>query len=164
MKIAVVSDSHDHVWNMRRFVAQANDLGVQVILHCGDLISAFMLEELDWFNGSAVHMVQGNNAGDQFLLSKRLADRKGFMHHHGWLGRMEFSGMTVCWVHDPDIAESLVHSQEFHLVCFGHTHRFYMEKVGKSLLLNPGEILGKKEAPGWALVETEGGHVERVFI
>ena len=152
MKIAVFSDSHDHIWNMRKAVKQASALGVEVILHCGDLISPFMLEELDPFPGE-IHLVYGNNAGDQTLLTRHCAQRKGHVLHHGRLGRLETNGASIAWLHDPATAYLVARSGEFDLVCYGHTHRWRLEEAGGTVLLNPGEILGKKEPAGWALVE-----------
>jgi putative phosphoesterase len=152
VKIAVISDSHDHIWNTRKAIEQANILGAEVMLHCGDMVSPFMLEEFDRFNGR-FHLVLGNNPGDQILLMKSVLSRKDKVEFHGWFGRIEVSGMAIAFIHDPLEARHIARSGDFPLVCFGHTHRWLMEDMGGSLLLNPGEILGKKERPGWAMVE-----------
>ncbi len=157
MKLAIFSDSHDHVWNTRKAVSQAIDLGVEMIIHCGDLISPFMLEELDPFPGE-IHLVYGNNVGDQTLLTKHCAQRNGHVQHHGWLGRLDLKGFSLGWLHDPSMAYLAARSGEFRLVCWGHTHRWRLERVNDgAILLNPGEILGKKEPAGWALVEIAQG-------
>jgi putative phosphoesterase len=163
MKLAVVSDSHDHIWNMRRAVEQANALGVEVMLHCGDLISPFMFEELDAFRG-VMHLILGNNPGDQVLLTRSCLERSQTVTLHGWAGRLEIDGLDVAWVHEPDLARSLARSGDYRLVCFGHTHRWHMEEIGETVLLNPGEILGKKEPAGWALVELPGLKVQRILL
>lgn len=162
MKIAVISDSHDHIWNMRRMVQQANDLGVELMIHCGDLISPFMLEELDAFRGK-IHLIFGNNSGDQVLLMKRLKTRPQ-VQFHGWLGIITAGGLRVAFVHAPEIANSIARSGEFDMVFFGHTHLWHMEKIKGTILLNPGEIMGKKEPAGWALIDSETREVEQVLI
>ena len=162
MKIAVVSDSHDNIWNMRKVVSQANDAGAELMIHCGDLISPFMLEELDAFRGH-VHLILGNNSGDQVLLMKRLASRSGHITFHGWHGRIEAGGLRLGFVHAPEIACSMAGSGEFDMVFFGHTHLWKRDVVGRTLLLNPGEIMGKKEPSGWALVDTGEFSARRMF-
>ena len=67
MKIAILSDSHDNIPNLRMAVELCNKRGTGMIIHCGDLISPFMLDELAEFTG-AVHLIYGNNAGDQHLI------------------------------------------------------------------------------------------------
>lgn len=152
MKIAVISDSHDHIWNTRRAVEQANRLGVEAIIHCGDLVSPFMLEEFDKFQGM-MHLILGNNPGDQTLLMQSLSSRQGRVELHGWFGTIELGGISIAWIHSPVEARHIARSGDFTLVCCGHTHRWSMEDMGGTLLLNPGEILGRKEQPGWALIE-----------
>ena len=163
MKIAVVSDSHDHIWNMRKMVAQANDAGVELMIHCGDLISPFMLEELDLFQGH-IHLILGNNSGDQVLLMKRLRKREQQVTFHGWMGQVEADGMNFGFVHAPDIAAVIARSGDFDMVFFGHTHLWKQERVGNTILLNPGEIMGKKEPAGWALIDTGSGCIRHVLI
>ena len=161
MKIAVLSDSHDHIWNMQRMIAQARKQGVGLMIHCGDLISPFMLEEMDSFTGN-IHLVAGNNTGDQILLMKRLKTRPNITFH-GLLGQISAGSMRIAFVHAPDIAASIAKSGDFHLVCYGHTHLWHKEEVGKTILLNPGEIMGKKEPAGWALVDTETGEITQIL-
>ncbi|HID97602.1 MAG TPA: YfcE family phosphodiesterase [Thermodesulfobacteriaceae bacterium] len=163
MKIAVFSDSHDHIWHMRKAVQQANRLGAEKIIHCGDLVSPFMLEELDFFYGE-VHLVFGNNTGDQFLLTRNCLVKGSKVDLQGWMGRLELDSVSLLWVHDPHIAESIARSNEYQVVCFGHTHRWRLEQVGRTLLLNPGELLGRKEPPGWGLLDTEKKRVEHILL
>ena len=66
MRIAILSDTHDHIPNLRSAVTYCNAYSVQMMIHCGDLISPFMLDELARFGG-AVHLVYGNNIGDARL-------------------------------------------------------------------------------------------------
>jgi len=163
MKFAVMSDSHDHIWNLRRAVAQAQALGAEVIIHCGDLVSPFMLEELDPFPGR-IHLVLGNNAGDLVLLTRYCLARRDKVQLHGWFAVMDFGGISIACVHDHHLARSLARSGDFRLVCFGHTHHWHVERLGSALLVNPGEILGRKESPGWALVDSEILEVTHVLL
>ena len=85
MRIAVLSDSHDHIPNLRRAVIRANQEGADLLIHCGDLISPFMLPYLHAFNGP-VHLIYGNNAGDQHLIATRCGSKFGNIRHHGFHG------------------------------------------------------------------------------
>jgi len=164
MKIAVISDTHDHILNMNKAIKQINESGAEHLLHCGDLISPFMLEELDKCE-CKVHLVFGNNPGDQFLLSKKLQARKGHMLHYGWRGQIDLNNRKISWIHDPHLAYALARTGEFDLVCFGHTHRWHLERLKNNcVLLNPGEILGKKEKPGWALVDLDSMEIAQVEL
>ena len=52
----------------------------------------------------------------------------------------------------------------FDVVCCGHNHRYQVEKIGNSLLVNPGELLGKDDNPGFCILDCATLNVERVEV
>ncbi|MFW5874598.1 MAG: metallophosphoesterase family protein [bacterium] len=38
MKIAVMSDTHDNIWNVRRVLGIVKNSKAEAIIHCGDII------------------------------------------------------------------------------------------------------------------------------
>ena len=69
MKIAIISDSHEHWDNLRHAINLANK-NCDVLLFSGDLMAPGNgLAALKTFNGP-VHMVFGNNDGDKYKLTK----------------------------------------------------------------------------------------------
>ena len=163
MKIAVLSDSHDNIPNLRGAVAIINELGVSVLIHCGDLISPFMLDELVLFNGT-VHLVYGNNAGDQHLISQACGVRFPAITHHGVLGFVEAGGLKIAFTHYPQMARGLFLQENFDVVCCGHNHRYQVESHGNSILINPGELLGKDAQPSFCVLDCETRKVERIDV
>jgi hypothetical protein len=70
MRVAIVSDIHDHVWRLAGVLAHASDCEAMVC--CGDLCSPFVIAQLaEGFEG-ALHVVFGNNDGDRFTISSVL--------------------------------------------------------------------------------------------
>lgn len=163
MRIAVLSDSHDHIPNLHRAVHRANQAQADLLIHCGDLISPFMLRYLHAFNGP-VHLIYGNNTGDQHLISTRCGTVFENIHHHGTHGAITAGGWRIAFIHYPELARELARSGEYHLVCYGHDHLFHSERVGACLLVNPGDLLGKDEDPSFALVDLEEKMVHREFV
>jgi len=163
VRIAIMSDSHDHIPNLRRAVRYCSGYGVSMIIHCGDLISPFMLEELARFGG-AVHLVYGNNVGDQHLISSACGVRFPSITHHGVLGMVEAAGLAIGFTHYPQLARGLASQGRFDVVCCGHNHRYGVEEVGNTLLINPGELLGKDDTPGFCILDCGGRTVERVEV
>jgi len=163
MRIAILSDTHDHIPNLRAAVTYCNSYNAQMLIHCGDLISPFMLEELARFGG-AVHLVYGNNVGDQHLISQMCGVKFPSISHHGTLGAVEAGGRKIAFTHYPEMARGLTHQGMFDIVCCGHNHRYAVEKIGNSMLVNPGELLGKGDQPGFCILETSTLEVERVEV
>ncbi len=162
MLIAVMSDSHDNIWKMKEAVSLVQEKRAGMVIHCGDLVAPFMLFELEKI-GAPVHAVFGNNDGDQFLLMK-VASSLSNITFHGLFGSVDCQGDSVAFTHYKEVADGLVQKQEHGVVCYGHTHEHYAEKIGNALLLNPGEIMGMGGKPGFCLVETSTGEFEEVLI
>ncbi len=163
MRIAIISDTHDHIPNLRAAVTYCNAYGVQLMIHCGDLISPFMLIELAEFSGP-VHLIYGNNVGDQHLISQSCGTRYANITHHGTLGAVEAGGLRFAFQHYPQLARSIAMQGTFDVVCCGHTHRYQVEEVGTCLLINPGDLHGGKKQPGFVILETATRDIERVDI
>jgi len=163
MRIAILSDTHDHIPNLRAAVTFCNAYSVAMLIHCGDLISPFMLDELAPFGG-AIHLVYGNNAGDQHLISQFCGTRFPAITHHGVLGMVEAGGCRIAFTHYPQMARGLASQGLFDVVCCGHNHLHKVETVGETLLVNPGELLGKDDQPGFSILDTTSMAVERVEV
>ncbi|MDD2464631.1 MAG: YfcE family phosphodiesterase [Desulfobulbus sp.] len=163
MRIAVLSDSHDQIPHLHLAVQRANQMQADLLIHCGDLISPFMLRYLHAFNGP-VHLIYGNNAGDQHLISSRCGKIFVNIHHHGIHGSITAGGWRIAFIHYPELARELARSGEYHLVCYGHDHIFHSERQGACLLVNPGDLLGKEDVPSFALVDLEQGVTHREFV
>ncbi len=163
MKIAIISDTHDHIGNMRGAVRYCNENDVEVMIHCGDLISAFMLMEVARFKGDA-HLIYGNNAGDRHAIAQACGNRFPGICHHGVMGDVVAGGLRVAFTHYPDIGNAIACQGLFDVVCFGHNHRYHVGKVGNCLVVNPGEMLGKDRQPGFCILDSETLSVERVEV
>lgn len=162
MRIAIISDSHDHIPNLQRAVKRANQEHAELLLHCGDLISPFMLSHLQAFQGP-VHLIYGNNAGDQHLIASRCAAMADIVHH-GFHGTLTAGSLRIALQHYPDQARELARSGTFNLVCCGHDHIYAVEQINGCLLINPGDLLGKDAQPAFAMLDTADFSVRRIAV
>ena len=64
MKIAVISDIHDNIWNLQKALAMPELQATEAMLCCGDLCSPFVIHLLGRAYSGPVHIVFGNNDGD----------------------------------------------------------------------------------------------------
>ncbi|MDY6824736.1 MAG: YfcE family phosphodiesterase [Thermodesulfobacteriota bacterium] len=163
MRIAVMSDTHDNIPNLRHALVEIRTQGCEMIIHCGDFVAPFMLTELDKA-GIPVHGVFGNNDGDQYLLTKNTYITHKNITLHGTVGQLDAEGCAIALMHDGIIAEDLAVAGRFEIVCYGHYHIFMEKKVSDTLLLNPGELLGKDDDAGFCIVDTRTLAVERVVV
>lgn len=163
MKIAVMSDSHDHIWNLRKALGIICSRNCDTIIHCGDFVAPFVFKE---FIEAKIPLqaVFGNNDGDRYLLTKTAADSKGLITLYSLVGECAFEGRRIAFTHEWPVAEGLAAAGGYDLVCFGHSHQYDQDRIGATIVLNPGEIMGKDGDPGFCIVDTEGLRIERVDI
>jgi len=163
MILSVMSDTHDHIWNLRKALELIKERGAEAIIHCGDFVAPFMLKELEQA-AIPVHGVFGNNDGDQYLLTKLSMTELSSITLYGLLGELELDGFRVAFTHYRPVADGLVATGRFDLVCFGHSHEAFLDKKGETVLLNPGEVMGKDGFPGFYFVDTLSRTYERVSL
>ncbi len=154
MRLAVLSDTHDQIWHLERALPALVE--ADAVLHCGDLCSPFLLKRLaEGVQGKPVHVVWGNNDGDRLLLS-RVAAQVGHVRLHGEFASLTLGGLRIAMTHYPDVARAVALGGGFDVVCYGHDHRQYHGWVGRTLLLNPGELFGGLSGRStWAWLDTE---------
>ena len=151
-KIAVLSDSHDNIWNLARALEQVADAQADLLLHCGDFVAPFVMVQLaDAFPGP-IHGVFGNNDGDARQLLRQ-AQKRDNVTLHGHFAELNLDGLRVALNHYPDVARPLAESGRYDVVFYGHNHCQNWERVGACQLINPGEIMGKGGAPSWGLFD-----------
>ena len=163
MILAVMSDTHDNIWNLRKTLMLVKEHRAEAIIHCGDFIAPFMLKELNQAN-IPVHGVFGNNDGDKFLLTKLSLTSLSHITLYDPVGELNLEHFKVAFTHYKAVAEGLAATGRFDLVCFGHTHEASLDNVGGAVLLNPGEVLGKDGDPGFYLVDTAKHNYDRIRL
>ena len=139
MKIGILSDIHDNVWNLRRALTALRD--VDAVICCGDLCSPFIVGLLaEGFPERPIHIVFGNNDGDLFRIAQGAA-RWDHVRLHGEVFAGELGGKRFFVNHYPTIARAVT-TEEHDVICYGHDHLFRIEQKGAALLVNPGPIMG----------------------
>lgn len=140
MKIAIFSDIHDHVWNLKTALSQVQE--ADVLLCLGDLCSPFIVDLLaKGFPDKPIHIIFGNNDGDHFRIHAKTR-LFPMVQVHGEIFQSEIDGCSLYANHFNYIALPIAQSGQYDVVCFGHNHRHQVERFGKTLAINPGPILG----------------------
>jgi putative phosphoesterase len=137
VKAGILSDSHDH----REGAAGALDVflreGVRLVLHLGDVCSPALLEPIRAC-GIPLLGVFGNNDADRSGL--QAVSGNGFRRGpHS----CEIGGRRILMSHSFDELQGEIgEGGKFDLILFGHTHRPLTMRVGRALVINPGEACG----------------------
>ena len=141
MKIGIISDTHDHVERIKKAIGILNKEKIQLAYHLGDICSPFVLP---LFKGLKCNIkgIFGNNDADIFKLVNRVP--KNFSFHDRFFVE-EVNGKKICLFHgDPEeLAINQFESGKYDLLLRGHNHVAEIRRNEKTLMINPGSLIGK---------------------
>ena len=160
MRVAILSDVHDNIWKLETLLAE---LEADLLIFCGDFCAPFTLAQIAEGFDQPIHVIFGNNDGDQFLLA-RVAG--GFPHVtlHGDFAELTIDGKRVAVTHYPEIGKALARGDNYDLVCHGHSHERSLEWVGQTLRVNPGEVMGRFGLSTYAIYDTSDGQAHLIRV
>jgi uncharacterized protein len=161
MKIAIMSDIHDNIWKLSDALLRTGE--AKALLFLGDFCAPFTLKQMAENFDGPVHVVWGNNDGDKWLLT-RIANEAGNVTLYGEFADINIEGRHIAMTHYPHIARPLADGGEYDLVLYGHDHNVRLERVKNTLLLNPGEVMGRLGKSTFALYDTVSGDAEIVEV
>jgi hypothetical protein len=138
MRIGVVSDTHNHLRNVRRIVDLFNAAAVDRVVHTGDITHAGTLALFAGLEAELVG-VFGNNDLERSALAET-AERHGLRLAEPPLS-LTWDERRVLVLHDPHfLRDDQLDAHD--VVLHGHTHRPVHERRSGALVFNPGECAG----------------------
>jgi putative phosphoesterase len=136
MRIGILSDTHDRVKRTARAVALLRDEGAEVLIHCGDLTGADVVEECALLPS---YFVFGNNDYEERKLTRAMATIGGVCLGRG--GVIELGGKRIAVTHGDSWAEmGRLSALNPDYLLYGHFHLAADEREGSTRLINPGAL------------------------
>ena len=139
MLIGIMADSHDNMDKLRKAIGILNDREVSLVLHAGDYIAPFTSKTFTELKAKKFIGIFGNNDGEKFGLREKFAPF-GSIHFPPY--SFTINQYNILMLHDGALAYSFAKSGDFNLIIHAHTHTASIEKEGKTLIVNPGELGG----------------------
>lgn len=168
LKIGVISDTHDDIQFTKKAVGIFNTLEVDYVFHAGDYIYPGMIALFGELNKNIkFYGVRGNNDGELTGLINQFNKLENAIFLNEF-GRISIDSREVGIYHGTNIqlCESLIESQLFDILILGHTHKKRIEKIGKTLVLNPGPLnigffsSSPDDRPSLIVYDSDDTHVE----
>lgn len=177
MKIAIISDVHDNIPNLKKVLDYCAENKIEKIICCGDLAT---LETLDFLNDNfkgEIFFTFGNMDND-YLKSyhfKKLDSSTrycslGMTYVYKKTkifkeeGEAEIDGRKIGFVHFPRIAKGMCRAGKYEKVFYGHTHKPFTEKINGCEMLNPGNVAGQFYPATFAVWNTEDDKFELIRV
>lgn len=153
MQIMIISDSH---WlncsKLTKIINEARSTyQIDYCLHCGDIFTPYKSLNIPHF-----YVVKGNNDyGDLALEQELTIDNLNILMVHGHKYGVEY---------DLDLLKARS-KNKYDLVCFGHTHKPYLEYDNNTIYINPGSAAfprGSYPNPTYVVFDTNTK--ETIFV
>lgn len=140
MIIAILSDSHDDLPNVRRALDMCDEMGITQFIHCGDVGGQRIFDQ---FVGRNLRFVWGNTdfpdppfraylkktgfTAPSNIPMRFTIDDKSFALFHGHERAFQHA------LFDPD-------ALEVNYILHGHTHTPCHDQIGDTIIINPGAL------------------------
>ena len=154
MKIAILSDSHDNLPNLKKALGFCQKNKINIIIHCGDLCQLTSLIE-SWPNKleAKVHFTYGNADYVDDINQQAKAFRN--LKIYGQIGTITLENKKIAFTHHTEKARKLGKTQEYDYIFYGHDHKPWEQTKGKTKLVNPGTLAGMFYKATFAILDLE---------
>ena len=155
MLIGLISDTHDNLPMIEKAVNRLNEEKVELVLHAGDYVAPFVIPKFKALNCKLIG-VFGNNDGDHELLRKRFSETTNCTIR-GRFAEINVEGFVIALLHgdESELLNAVASHGGFDAVVHGHSHANVSMNMGKTLVVNPGEVCGYLTGkPTMALLDT----------
>ena len=142
MLIGLISDTHDNLPMIERAVSRLNLEKAELVLHAGDYVAPFVIQKFKALNCKLIG-VFGNNDGDHELLKKRFSETENCTIR-GRFAEINAEGFLIALLHgdETELLNAVATHGGFNAVVHGHSHANVSMNMGKTLVINPGEVCG----------------------
>jgi len=152
MKIAIISDTHDNLENLKTFFDFAKKEKIKILIHCGDVCNGDTLREIE-NNFKKIYLSLGNGDIVDSLL-KSAKKTKIFEKE----GKIKIDKLKIGFSHVLKLKEKKLENFDFYF--FGHTHYPFLKKEKNCYLANPGNLAGLSYKATFAILNTKTKKLE----
>ena len=145
MKIGVLSDTHDNLSNLTYVLNVYREMGIEMIIHCGDLTSLEMVSHFDGFH--TIYLT-----GNMDIMTGAIKSRFEKMRIDNFVGevfRGRLDGVLIAATHGHINSKimDLVRQKKYKWIFHGHTHEKRDEMIRGTRVVNPGALGGLGREP-----------------
>jgi len=156
MKIVIISDIHDNLVNLKRWLSWCKSNEVEAIICCGDICNSETLCQLaDNFN-KEIYLVRGNSD----IYNEEEIKKFDNVNYQGSIGVFKIKNQTVGVCHEPWLADKILLQERCDIIFCGHTHKPWEEKKQEVKIINPGTLGAVFQKSTFAVWDMNSGEME----
>lgn len=161
MIAAIISDTHDNLATLDKFLDFAGNIFVGTIIHCGDIASGETLERIaDKFDGNILAAFGNMDYRESVMETAKKFPGKITLFED--FGQASLGGLKIGFCHHRESGLEYCKKGRFDYIFYGHSHKPWQETVprpnsGSSScqLANPGNLAGLIYKATFATLDTK---------
>jgi hypothetical protein len=138
MYISIISDIHDNLPNLLKFLDWSEKNNIEKIICAGDITNSQTLKILSEKFAGDIFLVSGNAEIYNANELKKYPNIKFF----GQTAIFEIEKYTIGLCHQPFLIEKVLEEKDLNYIFYGHTHQPWTEERAGIKIYNPGTLGG----------------------
>lgn len=177
MLVAIISDSHDNLDNLKKFLDWSLENKIEKIICLGDVCKIESIKYLAHNFLREIFLVRGNAC----LYDEKDLKKYKNIKYYGEVGEIEIEGLKIAFTHEPEkikkanllkLDSDKQNLNELSLnklapnnmppdfIFYGHTHKPWLKKEGETFIANPGTLGGIYYQATFAVLDTKSKNLE----
>jgi len=152
--IAICSDSHDNMVNIKKFTNFCNANKVNLVIHCGDVTEKDTEKNFIDNLKAKIVFVAGNADIVNQEKMKRTNRFQKIKHEPIPFLDLTIDNIKIAACHTRVKAKHLAGKNKYGIIFYGHNHKPWQEKMNSSYLVNPGNLAGLFYRASFATYDT----------
>ena len=150
MKIAIISDIHDNIPNLKKCLEYCLKNNIEKIFCCGDVTNFETLKFLANNFQKEIYLIKGNAE----IFTDDEPKKYENIIYFGRIARFELAKKTIGLCHEPFLLDYVLKKGKCDIIFYGHTHKPWIEKKDTYLFINPGTLGGVFQKATFAVWDT----------
>lgn len=162
MKIAIIADIHDNIFNLEKCLRICQENKVDKIICCGDVGNFETLKYISSNFLGEIFLVEGNAE----TFSKKEAAKLKNINYQGLIAYVKLDNLNIGFCHRsvdiPKVSKGFEGKLDF--IFYGHSHKPWLERKDGVALINPGNIANIYYQATFALLDLKTKNLELKII
>ena len=162
MLVAIISDIHDNLVNLKTCLAWLKKNKFEKIICLGDVTTINTINYLVANFDKEIILIKGNCE----IYSEASLAKYKHLNYYGEIGITEVDGARIGMCHQRNriIKVLKLSHQSLDFIFYGHSHKPWIENRNKSYLVNPGNLAGVFHQATFATLDTKNKKLELKVI
>ena len=156
MKIAIVSDIHDNLPNLKKCLSWCVKNKIEKIICAGDVTNSETLQIISENFKGEIFIISGNGE----IYDEDEAAVYDNINHGGRFAIFKIDEKNVGVCHEPFFIVDVLSKGSCDIIFYGHTHKPWIETKNGVQTVNPGTLGGVFTPATFAFWDTSSGQLE----